>query len=69
MALRRLLVLAFTFLTALAVGWSTAPQTASCRMCNSKKCFFNADCGRLCACIFEGGKKGTKKGVCVQVGD
>jgi hypothetical protein len=27
-----------------------------------------ADCGRTC-CMFEGGKKSNKKGVCVQVGD
>jgi hypothetical protein len=38
------------------------------RKCNSKKFFFDADCGRACSCFFEGGK-GAKKGVCVSVGD
>jgi hypothetical protein len=57
------------FALALAAGWLTAPSPAECRQCNSKKCFWDADCGRKCSCMFEGGKKSNKKGVCVQVGD
>lgn len=66
MKLLRLSTLAFVL--SVPLGWFTAIPTAECRMCNSKKCFFNADCGRLCSCLFEGGKKSNKKGTCVQVG-
>lgn len=64
----KVLTTILTFATAAAIGWLTVPAPAECRKCNSKKCFFDADCGRACSCFFEGGK-GTKKGVCVSVGD
>jgi hypothetical protein len=60
---------ALTFALAVAAGWLTAPAPAECRQCNSKSCFWDADCGRKCSCLFEGGKKGRKKGTCVQLGD
>jgi hypothetical protein len=65
---RTSLLSALTFASAFAIGWATVPATAECRMCNSKKCFHASGCGRLCQCVFEGGKT-NKKGICVQVGD
>jgi hypothetical protein len=66
--MKKFLVPAFVFLTSLGIGWASAPQTAECRQCNSKTCFWDADCGRLCTCVFPGGK-GAKRGFCAQVGD
>ncbi|HEX5660852.1 MAG TPA: hypothetical protein VFX59_26850 [Polyangiales bacterium] len=61
--------IALAFGLSLALGWLSVPSAAECRQCNSKKCFWDADCGRTCSCLFEGGKKRNKKGACVQVGD
>jgi hypothetical protein len=44
----------------------TNPAPASCRQCNSKTCFFQADCGRSCVCIVPGGNEG-QRGYCAEV--
>ncbi|MET0343798.1 MAG: hypothetical protein ABW252_22480 [Polyangiales bacterium] len=66
--MRATLITVVTFVGAFAVGWASVPAPAECRQCNAKKCFHDSSCGRLCTCLFEGGKT-NKKGRCVQVGD
>ena len=66
--MRATLITAVTFVAAFGAGWATVPAPAECRQCNAKKCFHDSGCGRLCQCVFEGGKT-YMKGVCVQIGD
>lgn len=62
------LITAMVFIGSFGLGFASYTPTAECRQCNSKKCFWDSDCGRTCACIFPGGKS-NKKGFCAAVGD
>lgn len=66
--MKKYLALSLVFASSLAVGWATAPQTAECRMCQSKTCNRDRDCGKYCTCVWPDGKD-YKRGICVRMGD
>jgi len=66
--MKKLLVPALVFAGALGLGWASVPQIAECRMCQSKTCNRDRDCGEACTCFWPDGKD-YKRGKCLRMGD